>query len=199
VRCGSGQDVYRLAMLAPAEHLDLATLEAGLGRVLDSPRDAGRLDLIVRRPAVGEREVVEEAKLDAVEGLVGDSWRARGSGGTPDGAANPKAQLTLMNVRVAELVAGGRDRVPLAGDQLYVDLDISDDNLPAGTRLAIGRAVVEISDEPHTGCRKFMDRFGKDAHRFVNVKRDRRLNLRGVNAIVVVAGTVRAGDEVRKL
>jgi hypothetical protein len=182
-----------------AANPDLATLEAGLSHVLAAPRDEGRVELIVRRPAVDEREVVEEASLDPVDGLVGDSWRARGSSSTPDGSANPKAQLTLMSARVAALVAGGRERIPLAGDQLYVDLDVSDDNLPAGTRLAIGTAVVEISDEPHLGCRKFLDRFGRDAHRFVNAKRDRRLNLRGVNAFVVVGGVVRSGDTIRKV
>lgn len=184
--------------LAGVTHFDLATLEAGLPHVLSSPKDGGTLELIVRRPAVGEREMLSEATLDAAEGLVGDTWRARGSSSRPDGSANPKAQITIMNARVAELVAGDRGRIQLCGDQLYVDLDLADDNLPAGTRLAIGTAVVEVTDDPHTGCRKFMDRFGKDAHRFVNAKRERRLNLRGVNAVVAVPGVVRAGDPVRK-
>jgi hypothetical protein len=180
------------------EQLDLATLSAGLPAIRLSPHDEGRLELIVRRPAVGEREQLTEAILDAAEGLVGDCWRARGSRSMPDGSANPKAQLTLMNHRVASLVAADPTRIPLAGDQLFVDLDLSSENLPPGTRLAIGSAVIEISDEPHTGCRKFFDRFGKDAHLFVNAKANRGLNLRGVNAVVVQGGVVRLGDLVSK-
>jgi hypothetical protein len=185
-------------MLGAVEHLDYAALEAGLEHIRSSPRDDGRLELIVRRPAVGQREQLDEGFLDVSEGLVGDCWRTRGSSMTADGTANPKAQLTLMNVRVAGLVAGDRSRIPLAGDQLFVDLDLSGVNLPPGTKLAIGSAVVEISDEPHTGCRKFLDRFGKDAHRFVSGKELQGLNLRGVNAMVVAGGIVRAGDVVRK-
>ena len=180
------------------EHRDLATLEAGRDQILASPKDDGRIDLIVRRPAVDERETVTEATLDTVEGLVGDSWRGRGATSTPDGSANPKAQLTLMNARVAALVAVTPDRIPLAGDQFYVDFDLTAANVPPGTRLALGNAVIEVSDEPHMGCRKFFDRFGNDAHRFVSSKVDRTLNLRGINAFVVTGGTVRAGDAIRK-
>jgi hypothetical protein len=180
------------------EHRDLATLTAALDQILASPKDDGRIDLIVRRPTVEERETVTEATLDTDEGLVGDCWRARGSSSTPDGSANPKAQLTLMNARVAALVAVTPDRIPLAGDQFYVDLDLPAANVPAGTRLALGSAVIEVSDEPHMGCRKFFDRFGNDAHRFVNSKEDRDLHLRGINAFVVTGGTVRAGDTIRK-
>jgi hypothetical protein len=185
-------------MLGRVEHLDLATLEAALDGILASPKESGRLELIVRRPAVEERESLDEGILDTTEGLVGDCWLTRGSSMTPDGSANPKAQLTLMNVRVAQLVARDPARVPLAGDQLYVDFDLTRDNAPPGTRLAIGSAVVEISDDPHLGCRKFMDRFGRDAHLFVNAKERRELNLRGVNAMVVQSGTVRTGDTVTK-
>lgn len=180
------------------EHRDLATLNAARPQILDSPQDDGRVDLIVRRPAVDERETISEAALDVVEGLVGDCWRARGSGSTPDGSANPKAQVTLMNVRVAALVAVTPERIPLAGDQFFVDFDLTAANVPPGTRLALGSAVIEVSDDPHTGCRKFFDRFGNDAHRFVNAKEDRALNLRGINAFVVTGGTVRAGDAIRK-
>jgi hypothetical protein len=180
------------------EQLDYASLEAGLADVRRSPSDAGRLELIVRRPAVGEREELTEAVLDVDDGLVGDSWLTRGSSSMPDGSANPKAQLTLINVRLAGLVAVNPDRIPLAGDQLYVDLDLSGDNLPPGTRLRIGSSVIEVSDEPHTGCRKFFDRFGRDAHLFVNAKANRGLNLRGINAVVVQGGVVRRGDAVTK-
>jgi len=174
-------------------------LEAGLEEIRRAPASGGTVELIVRRPAEGQREVLEEAALDLVEGLVGDTWRARGSRGTPDGSANPNAQLTVMNARVIELVAGDRDRWALAGDQLYVDLDLSVTNLPAGTRLALGSAVIEVTADPHTGCAKFVARFGHAAHRFVNSKAHRHLHLRGINAKVVEPGRVRRGDAIRRL
>ena len=127
-------------------------LAAGLPLILESPAAAGTVELIVRRPAENEREVLDEGVLDLELGLVGDVWLARGSRSRPDGSANPLAQLTLMNARTADLVSGSRERWPLAGDQLYVDLDLSIENLPAGTRLAVGDAVVEITEEPHTGA-----------------------------------------------
>jgi hypothetical protein len=173
-------------------------LSDGLPEIRRSPRKSGAVELIVRRPAVEQREVVEEARLDLVQGLVGDCWSTRGSKSMPDGSANPDAQLTLMNARVAALVAGERDRWSLAGDQLYVDLDLSGGNLPPGTRLEIGSAVIEVTAIPHTGCGKFVRRFGVDALKFVNSPVGRELNLRGVNAKVVVPGTVRAGDEIRR-
>lgn len=174
-------------------------LEAGLEDIRRSPADEGTVELIACRPSEGERVVLEEAQLDLVEGLVGDSWRARGSRHTEDGSADPRMQLTLMNARVIGLIAPSRDEWPLAGDQLYVDLDLGVENLPPGSRLAVGEAVVEISDAPHTGCAKFTARFGSDAVRFVNGKAGRPLRLRGVNARVVEPGTVRRGDAIRKL
>lgn len=181
------------------DHQTTAALEAGLDEIRAAPAESGRLELIVRRPAVDEREVLAQAQLDPVDGLVGDTWRARGNRRTPDGSADLDAQVTLMNARAAALVAADPDRRPLAGDQLYVDLDLSVTNLPAGTRLAIGDAVIELSAKPHTGCAKFSARFGRDALRFVNSPEGRQLRLRGANARVVVGGTIRAGDEVRKL
>jgi len=157
------------------------------------------VELIVRRPAENEREVLEEGTLDLADGLVGDMWRVRGSRSTPDGSANPLAQLTLQNARLAMLVAGPRERWPLAGDQLYVDLDLSVENLPPGTRLAVGSAVIEITPHPHTGCAKFSARFGSDALRFVNSQAGRMLRLRGVNTRVVEDGVVRRGDPIRKV
>ena len=174
-------------------------LQAGLDRILRSPSTDGTLELIVRRPAVDEREVLDEAELDLVAGLVGDTWLERGSRSTEDGSANPKAQLTLMNARLADLVAGTRERWPLAGDQLYVDFDLSKENVPPGTRLAVGTAVIEATDDPHTGCAKFSARFGPDALRFINSPQGRALQLRGINARVVAAGRIRQGDAIRKL
>lgn len=182
------------------EHLDTEQLEAGLDHIVLSPSGEGTIELIVRRPAVDERETVEEAELDLEQGLVGDNWYARGSRSRPDGSANPDAQLTLANARAVDLVAmGDRERWALAGDQFYVDFDLSEANIPAGTRLSLGTAVIEVSAAPHDGCVKYMSRFGKDAHRFVNTKAYRHLNLRGINAKVVQPGTVRRGDTIRKV
>jgi MOSC domain-containing protein YiiM len=182
---------------AAVRHLTAAELTAALDHLRAAPPDAGELKLVVRRPAVEERDVVTDALLDPEHGVVGDNWLARGSRHTPDGAAELERQVTIMNIRAAELVAAGDpDRVPLAGDQLYVDLDISIDNLPAGSLLRIGEAVLEISASPHLGCAKFVERFGAEAMRFVNSRTGRALRLRGLNARVVVAGAVRVGDPV---
>ena len=178
-------------------HIPAEELEAGLLKIQRSPAAEGVVELIVRRPAEGEREVLEEAELDLTQGLVGDRWRA--SARTKAEAVDTSTQLTLMNARVIALIAPDRERWPLAGDQLYVDLDLRPDNLPAGTRLALGSAVIEVTDAPHTGCAKFSGRFGSDAIRFVNSQSGRALRLRGMNARVVQPGRVRAGDAIRKL
>jgi len=185
--------------MADAIHLTTAELEAGLDHVRCSPADDGKVDLIVRRPAVDAREVLEIGELDLEEGLVGDTWNVRGSSRTPDGGPHPDMQLNVINARAADLVAAHTDRRVLAGDQLHLDLDLSLDNLPAGTRLALGTAVIEVTEQPHTGCQKFSARFGLDALRFVNSPQGKALRLRGLNARVVVPGTVRAGDAVRKV
>ena len=182
-----------------AKHLDTAALQAGLGHVRESPPDRGTVDMIVRRPAVDEREVLAVGTLDADAGLVGDTWRVRGSTRTTDGSAHPGMQLTVINSRAALLVAQDPGRRILAGDQLYVDLDLSPANLPAGTRLAVGSAVIEVSDQPHLGCAKFAARFGEQALRFVNSRTGRGLRLRGLNALIVTSGTVRPGDRISKL
>jgi len=180
------------------KQLSMERLEASLDQLRASPRDRGPVVLVVRRPAVGVRELPDEAMLDTAGGLVGDNWLARGSRSTPDGSANPECQVTVMNARVAQLVAGGTDRMPLAGDQLYVDLDLSIDNLPAGSLLAVGQALLQVSDTPHTGCAKFVERFGADAMRFVNSRVGRQMRLRGMNTRVIQAGTVRPGDIATK-
>jgi len=180
------------------EHLSRRRLEGGLGQVCASPRDGGRVVLVVRRPAVGARELAAEAMLDLQAGLVGDNWLTRGSRLTPDGSADPDRQVTVMSARAAALVAGGPDRMPLAGDQLYIDLDLSVDNLPAGSLLRLGQAVLRVSAAPHLGCAKFVERFGAEAMRFVNSRTGRRLRLRGLNARVVVPGVIRPGDIAAK-
>jgi MOSC domain-containing protein YiiM len=178
---------------------ELTRLEQSLDHIREAPADGGSVEVIAIRPAVDEREILTEARLDPEEGLVGDSWRARGSSSMPDGSANPVAQVTLMNARAAAAVAGEREQWALAGDQIYVDLDLSLLNLPAGTRIQIGSAVLEFSEAPHTGCAKFSARFGNDALRFVNSPIGRELRLRGANCRVVVGGTVRPGDTITKL
>jgi hypothetical protein len=173
-----------------------AELEAMIDGIRDAPAETGVVQLIARRPAVGEREVVSEIRLDVDEGLVGDSWRVRGSSSTPDGSADLQAQLTVMNARAADAVAGDVSRWPLAGDQIYADFDIGIDHLPPGTRLTIGDAELEVSEKPHTGCAKFSARFGTDALRFVNSPEGRRLRLRGMNTRITKSGTVRVGDPI---
>jgi hypothetical protein len=180
-------------------HLTRDELEAGLDEIRRSPKDQGTVELIVRRPAVGEREVLEEATLDCAEGLLGDTWRQRSSSKMADGSAHPDMQINVMNARSAALVARTPDRWPLAGDQLYLDLDLSRENLPAGTRLALGEAVIEVTPMPHTGCQKFVSRFGLDAMKFVNSPVGRELNLRGINCKVVRPGAVRRGARVTKI
>jgi hypothetical protein len=186
-------------MIDNVKHLTMEELEAGLDVIRQSPKDEGVLELIVRRPQTEEREVLEKGQLDRVEGLVGDNWRVRGSTRTPDRSSHPDMQLTIMNSRVVGLVAQREDRWPLAGDQLFIDLDLSEANLPPGTRLALGTAVLEVTDQPHTGCHKFVARFGKDAMRFVNSSVGCQLHLRGIYVRVVVPGVIRVGDRARKI
>ena len=181
-----------------AKHLSTEELEAGLDEIRRSPKDAGVVNLIVRRVEREEREVLTEGQLDPVEGLVGDNWRSRGSSSRADGSANPDAQLTIMNSRAIALFAQHEDRWQLAGDQLFIDMDLSVENLPPGTQLEIGTAVVEVSALPHTGCKKFVARYGMDAMLFVNSPLGKELRLRGVNTRVVQPGVVRVGDVARK-
>jgi hypothetical protein len=179
-------------------HLSTHEIEAGLDAIKQSPKDDGVLHLIVRRPRIGAREILDEAELDMTAGLVGDSWSQRKSSRTADGSPHPDMQLNVINARTIALLAQTEDRWPLAGDQLFIDLDLSEDNLPAGTQLALGTAVIEVTKQPHTGCGKFVERFGADAMQFVNSPTGRSLRMRGVNAKVVRAGRIRPGDLVRK-
>ena len=175
------------------KHLTMEELEAGLDEIRRAPKDGGVLRLIVRRPHVNAREVLEEGQLDRSLGLVGDSW------GTGRCAPHPDMQLNIMNARAIALVAQSTDRWALAGDQLYIDLDLSAENLPPGTRLGLGSAVIEVTERPHTGCGKFEARFGADARTFVNSPEGKQLRLRGLNAKVVAPGVIRVGDLARKL
>jgi len=174
-------------------------LEAGLDDIRRSPQDEGVVELIVRRPQVDMREVLDEGELSLVEGLVGDSWKMRRSSSTPDGSPNPEMQLNVMNSRAVALVAQFKERWPLAGDQLFLDLDLGSENLPAGTKLSLGSAVIEVTKPPHMGCKKFVARFGLDAMMFVNSPMGRQLHLRGINAKVVTPGIFRVGDLVKKV
>lgn len=168
----------------------LAELEPHLAHLAASPKDVGKLELLVCRPSRHTRRVLDEGMLDTEVGLVGDSWSTRS-----EEKRRPDKQVTLMNARMAALLSADPERQALCGDQLYVDLDLSHENLPAGTRIEVGDAVVEVSAAPHTGCAIFVRHFGDEATRFVNGREGRRLRLRGINARVVTGGAVRPGDK----
>lgn len=182
-----------------ARHLTGEELEAGLDHIRESPTDGGAVRMIVRRPDVDAREVIAEGTLDVATGLIGDGWKDRGSTRTPDGGPNPAAQITIINSRLLNLLAQSEERWPLAGDQLVIDIDMGEDNLPPGSQLAIGSAVIQISKEPHTGCAKFAARFGHDALRFISTPMGRQMRMRGINTRVVQSGTVRVGDVATKI
>jgi hypothetical protein len=180
-------------------YLTARELEAGLDHIRQAPKDNGTLKMIVRRPQEDEREIVERGELSLSEGLIGDNWKQRGSRHTPDGSPHLYAQITMMNARSVALLAQTQESWALAGDQLYVDFDLSDENIPPGTRLAIGTAILEVSAEPHSGCSKFSARFGVEALKFVNSPEGKRLHLRGINAKVLQAGVIQVGDTIRKI
>ncbi|MEZ4959076.1 MAG: hypothetical protein R2830_04600 [Saprospiraceae bacterium] len=180
-------------------HKTLQELEAGLHEILAAPKQKGELAMIVRRPEKLEREELQEGELNEALGLVGDNWLARSSEGSPNARPETDTQLTLMNTRAVQLMAGERVRWKLAGDQLYVDLDLSKENLPPGTRLSVGSAVLEVTAVPHTGCKKFVERFGMDAMKFVNSPTAKDLRLRGMYAKVVKPGTLKVGDIIEKI
>ena len=175
-------------------------LEAALDHLRSAPATAGTLELVVRRPENGMRELLTQGVLDEADGLVGDNWLSRATSHAVAEGRHLDAMVTVMSSRMVRLLADTDEERALAGDQLYVDLDLSHDNLPAGARIAIGdRAVLEVTAKPHAGCRKFLARFGADAVAFVNSEEGTRLRLRGLNARVVHGGTIRPGDGVRRL
>jgi len=182
-----------------SRHKTTAELEAQLPDIRQSPGNEGVVGMIVCRPRTDDRQVLQECELTLDEGLVGDNWKQRGHGTTPDGAADTEMQLNLMNLRAIRAICPDQSHWPLAGDQFLVDFDLSKQNLPPGTRLEIGTAVIEVTAEPHLGCRKFAQRFGKDAVMFVNSDEGKRLNARGINARVIVPGKVRVGDRLVKI
>jgi len=180
-------------------HLTMEQLEAGLDHIRQSPKDEGQVQLIVRRPLVDVREVLEEAELSTTDGLIGDSWNQRSSSKTVDGSPHPEMQVNIMNARAVALVAQEKDRWQLAGDQLFIDMDLGKANLPAGARISIGSAVLEVTAPPHTGCQKFVARFGREAMLFVNSQVGKELCLRGINAKVVQSGVIRVGQVAKKI
>ncbi len=180
-------------------HLTKEQLEAGLDHIRQSPKNDGLVELIVRRPQTEEREVLEEAEFTTDHGLVGDNWSVRGSSRTPDGGPHPDMQINIMNSRAVALVAQERERWSLAGDQLFIDMDLSKENLPTGSRISIGSTVLEVTAPPHTGCHKFVSRFGVEAMKFVNSEVGKQLCLRGINAKVVQNGVIKVGQVAKKV
>jgi hypothetical protein len=187
------------AMELIAKHVTMQELEAAMDHLRQAPKDNGVVQLIVSRPGVDRRAVLDEAEFDPVKGLIGDNWFVRGSGKTPDGSAHPEMQINIMNSRVTALVAQEKERWPLAGDQLYIDMDLGRENLPPGSHLAIGSVVLEVSPLPHTGCRKFVARFGVEAMEFVNSPVGKQLCLRGINAKIIQGGIVKVGQTAKKI
>ncbi len=177
----------------------LEHLQTQLNHIQESPKDTGSVLLIVRRPATEERELISQGRLIPASGLEGDNWRERGSTSMPDGSANPEAEITLMNTRVIQALTQDETRWALAGDQFFVDFDLSEENIPAGTRLALGSAIVEVSPLPHNGCKKFSARFGIDALKFISMAENKPLRMRGINAKIIQAGEVKQGDLIRKV
>jgi MOSC domain-containing protein YiiM len=172
-------------------------LDARTDHVAAAPTDVGTIELVVARPTPGERVVLDSAELRSGVGLVGDNYRERGSSKPGGGPADPLGELNLMSARALEAVAGeDRSNWPPAGDQLIVDFDLSETTCPAGTRLTVGTAVIEVTTKPHNGCAKFAERYGIDAARWINSRKD--LRLRGVCAVVVEPGTVRPGDAIQR-
>jgi MOSC domain-containing protein YiiM len=182
-----------------ARHLSRAELQAGLPEILASPKDNGRLEAIVVRPASEQRQEVESIAISLAGGLEGDHWAKGCWKSTEDGKPHPDVQICIMNARCISLIAQDRDNWAPAGDNLFVDMDLTPANLPPGTRLAVGSAEIEITDTPHKGCAKFIKRYGRDACVFVNMGDGDRFKLRGIYARVVKDGQLTVGDTLRKI
>jgi MOSC domain-containing protein YiiM len=180
-------------------HLSLEELRAGLSEIQRSPKDRGALRAIVIRPETDARSALQQCELSPELGVHGDNWAKGCWMSLPDGRPHPDVQVTIMNARTIALIGQDEARWPLAGDNLFIDLDLSTDNLPPGTRLSVGTALLEITAVPHKGCSKFAARYGVDGTRFVNSRDGLRLHLRGIYARIVERGLITVGDMVEKL
>lgn len=180
-------------------HRSREELDQGLDEIAETPRDRGRLEAIVLRPAKNERKPVNSVELSPEEGVKGDHWAKGCWKSLSDGSPHPDVQICMMNARVIRLLAGDKANWPPAGDQLFVDLDLSRSNLAAGQRLSLGGTILEITDVPHNGCSKFIERYGRDATQFVNSKIGKENRFRGIYAKVIEAGTISVGDVIRKI
>lgn len=178
---------------------NLETLQNGFDHIMQSPSDKGVLRLIVARPEVDRRTELDQGELDETEGLIGDNWAARGSSKTEDGSAHPEMQINIMNSRAIDLITQSKEDWETAGDQLFVDFNLSKNNVPPGTKLAVGDAILEVTSVPHTGCKKFAARFGVDAVKFISSPEGRQWQLRGINARVVKSGSIKIGDQFSKI
>lgn len=181
------------------KHLPITELEFSLDLIKESPKDNGVLEMIVRRPETETREIINSCEINLTNGLEGDNWKARGSSSTPDHSADPEAQITLMNSRVIQLLSVDKENWQWAGDQLFVDIDLSIENLPPHSKLQIGSVILEISAKPHTGCKKFSGRFGVEALEFISTPLGKSLRMRGVNTKVIQAGEIKIGDLIKKV
>lgn len=186
-------------MLDQTQHKTMAELEATLPHILAGPKDEGRIDGIISRPAKGQRNDVSSAMLTFAEGMEGDHWSKGCWRTTDDGDPHPDVQICLMMSRCIEAIAGDRANWPPAGDNLFIDMDLTPANTPPGTRLAMGGVILEVTEEPHNGCQHFIDRFGRDACLFVNTGAGKEHRLRGIYGRVIQDGRVSVGDVVRKI
>ncbi len=182
-----------------APHRTMEELKAGLPDIVASPADNGSLAAIVVRPDYGMRLDVQSRKISLAGGVEGDRWATACWRTLPDGSSNPDVQVCIMNSRCISLIAGEREAWPMAGDNLFIDMDLSPGNIAPGQKLAVGETIIEITDIPHTGCQKFIDRYGRHACVFVNTGEGKKLKLRGIYAQVVKDGTVNVGDRVTKI